>query len=81
VVNIAQYYSVRWRILGAPITALERHPMSNHADQSSWKDLAEQASKKTDPKRLLSLVTELNQVLENSEHQAQEHRRGLTSKE
>jgi len=55
--------------------------MSNHADQSSWKDLAEQASKETDPKRLLSLVTELNHVLENSEHQTQERRRGLTPKE
>jgi len=55
--------------------------MSHHADQSSWKDLAEQASKETDPKRLLSLVTELNHVLENSEHQAQERGRGLTPKE
>ena len=36
---------------------------------SDWRNLAEQASKETDPDKLMALVTELNQGLEREESQ------------
>ena len=36
---------------------------------SDWRNLAEQASKETDPCKLIEVVMELNQVLEREESQ------------
>ena len=34
---------------------------------TDWRDLAEQASKESDPEKLMRLVTELNRALEQNE--------------
>ena len=43
---------------------------------SDWQHLAEQASKETDPDKLLSLVTQLNRVLGEQEERRAQQRQG-----
>jgi hypothetical protein len=45
--------------------------------KQDWRHLAEQASREMDPDKLMSLVNELNQVLEQNEKEA-EQRSGYT---
>jgi hypothetical protein len=44
---------------------------------SDWRNLAEQASKETDPCKLIDVVMELNQVLEREESQRNRRYRDL----
>jgi hypothetical protein len=52
-------------------------------NSTDWKHLAEQASKEMDPEKLMSLVNELNRVLEQNEQSSkrrtQENVRSFTS--
>jgi hypothetical protein len=54
----------------------ESGTMSQQQKQD-WRHLAEQASREMDPDKLMSLVNELNQVLEQNEKEA-EQRSGYT---
>ena len=41
--------------------------MSQYSRSEDWRRLAEQASKETDPKRLIELVSELSQALKDEQ--------------